>query len=294
MAQQKIELRKLRDFGENISDTFQFIRQEFKPLLTAFLIMSGVFIVAGGIVGGIYQSGSMSGIMRALRSASYYGSSSLGNVFNGTYFLMILLSLFGIVSIRVVVASYMKVYDAKAGESPTLDEIWTQFKHYIVPLFFYSIIIGIMIVLGMVLCIAPGIYLAVVFAPIEMVLVVEDVSLGQAISRCFNIVKENFWISFAIYLVAYIIYSFSSGIIGAIIGVIAGLASYFSTKDVASTVGIVTGILNIFTYTFYIIFAVSVGLHYFNLVEKLDGDGLMRKLENLGNTNPNSQIEEQY
>lgn len=294
MAQQKIELRKIRDFGENFNDTFQFIRQEFKPLLTAFLIMSGVFIVAGGIVGGVYQSNTMGSFMKSLSMAKNVNGNSLGDIFNGTYFLMILLSLLGIISIRVVVASYMKLYDAKGGESPTLDEVWNQYRHYILPLFFYSIIIALLMVFGMVFCIAPGVYLAVVFAPIEMILVVEDIPFGQAFGRCFKIIKENFWISLATYLVAYIIYTFSSGIIGFIIGAVAGLAAYFSTKNVASTVGIVTGILNIFTYTFYIIFAVSVGLHYFNLVEKLDGDGLMRKLNNLGSTNSNSQLEEQY
>ena len=45
-----MELRKLRDFGENINDTFQFIRQEFKPLLKSFFAIAGVLILVTGIV----------------------------------------------------------------------------------------------------------------------------------------------------------------------------------------------------------------------------------------------------
>ena len=38
----KIQLRKLRDFSQNISDTFQFIKQELKPLLTAFVLVAAL------------------------------------------------------------------------------------------------------------------------------------------------------------------------------------------------------------------------------------------------------------
>jgi hypothetical protein len=47
-------------------------------------------------------------------------------------------------------------------------------------------------------------------------------------------------------------------------------------------------VVNIVQYIFYIIFFVSVGLHYYNLVEIKEGTGLAKRLEGLGNnTNPN-------
>ena len=55
MAQQKIQLRKIRDFGENFSDTFQFIREEFKPLLVSFILVAGVFMLVTAIFSGLYQ-----------------------------------------------------------------------------------------------------------------------------------------------------------------------------------------------------------------------------------------------
>ena len=109
------------------------------------------------------------------------------------------------------------------------------------------------------------------------------------------LVKENFWISFAVYLVCFIIFSMSSGIVSFIISVITGAVSYFTTKKIETTVPIVTAVMNLIQYIFYIIFFISAGLHYYNLVEIRDGTGLARRLENLGdNINPNTNIEEQY
>ena len=56
MAEQKIELRKIRDLSENLNDTFTFIRQNLKPLVTSFLGIAGIVMLANAIVGGIYQS----------------------------------------------------------------------------------------------------------------------------------------------------------------------------------------------------------------------------------------------
>ena len=53
--------------------------------------------------------------------------------------------------------------------------------------------------------------------------------------------------------------------------------------------------LSVVQYLFYVVFFVSVGLHYYNLVEAKDGTGLEKRLESLGgDANPNATIEEQY
>ena len=41
---QKVEFRKVRDFGEVISDTFLFMKQNFKPLFKAFFYLCGFFL----------------------------------------------------------------------------------------------------------------------------------------------------------------------------------------------------------------------------------------------------------
>ncbi len=216
-----------------------------------------------------------------------------GSIFTPTYFLIILLFVLGMVAMNVTVASYLKVYDQQET-SPTLEEVWIEFKRYFFRALIISLLISLLIVIGLILCILPGIYLAVVFTPVVYIMVNEDASIGEAFSRCFSLVKENFWISLGIYFVAYLIYSFAAGIIGVVFGIFIGISSYLTTKELESTMAIVNSVTNIFSYMFYVVFAVAVGLHYYNLAEKLDGIGMMRRLDTLGSVDPNAKIEEQY
>ena len=292
MAQQKVQLRKLRDFGENFSDTFQFIRQEFKPLMLSFVLVAGVFMLTTAILSGLYQKDAF-GFLDQLQTG-VITPRTFSQTFNAVYFLTILFSALSVIAMQTVAAIYMK-HKERFDEAPTLQQIWGDFIKYFPRVFLYTILVYIVVVIGFVFCILPGIYLAVVLTPFVFVVVDEERSFGDAFSRCFDIIKENFWISLAIYFVAYLIYAVFAGIIGLFVGLLAGVGSYFSTKELSTAAAWVMSVLNVVQYIFYVIFFVSAGLHYYNLVEAKDGTGLARRLESLGgNTNTNDNIEEQY
>jgi hypothetical protein len=79
------------------------------------------------------------------------------------------------------------------------------------------------------------------------------------------------------------------------VGSITGLISYFTTRNINATVGIVASILDIFAFIFYIVYYVAICLHYFNLTEKYDGTGMMRKLDSIGDNEQNfDNTQEQY
>jgi len=147
---------------------------------------------------------------------------------------------------------------------------------------------------GLVFCIVPGVYFWVVLMLFEIVLMVEGKSFSEAFSRCYVIIKNNFWQSFGIYIIAYLIYSFSSGIIGGIIAVITGAISYFTTEDISTTIGLATSILNIFSFVFYVVFYISAILQYFSLTERYDGTGILKRLDTLGGKSTFNNIEEEY
>ena len=293
MAQQKIQLRKLRDFGENFSDTFQFIRQEFKPLLTTFSLVAGIFILINAILTGIFQKSAF-GFLDQFQKGILTKEPDFSSIISPMYFVTIGFMLVTITAMRTVIAVYMKYYD-EHNESPTVTAVWTGFIKYFFKAFIFSFPQYLLIAVGFVFCLFPGFYFMIVFAPFLFVIVNEDLSFSESFSRCFDLIKENFWISLAIYLIAYIIFSISSSIVGFALGLLFGAGSYFTTKEWSTTAGIFMSIVNIVQYLFYIIFFVSVGLNYYNLVEAKDGTGLAKRLENLGgNINPNTNIEEQY
>jgi hypothetical protein len=295
MAEQKIELRKIRDFGENINDTFLFIRQNFKPLLANFFAICGIFMLAHAIFNGIYQSRVFGIFDEVRKGVTFRNNSDFYEVFTPEYFLAILLGLLSYIAMRVVVCVYVKFYLQNKGAKPAIADIWALFIKYYLRVFIYSIPLFILVVIGSVFCLAPGIYLMVVLTPFDMVLIIEDQGFTATFNRCFAIIRGNFWISFAIYLVAGIIYTFSGTIVGMVVGVIVGLGTYFTTNNVGTTAGMVTSLLNVFSGVFYIIFAVSTALQYFNLVERHDGTGILQRVEAMGdNENDFDHIQEQY
>jgi hypothetical protein len=294
MAQQKVQLRKIRDFGENFSDTFQFIRQEFKPLLTAFVFIGGIFLLINAIFAGIYNQQALGVFTALLRGATYSESPANFSFFSAGYFVVLLLNVLTLSAMRTILGVYMRYYDEN-NTSPSTQQLWSGFIKNIFQIFIFGVVRFVVILIGYVMCFAPGVYLTVVLMPFSFIIVNENASFSDTFSRCFDLIKENFWISLAIYLVAMLIFSFSSGIVSFIIGLIAEVLSYFTTRNVNTGLPIVGAVLNLIEYFFYIIFFVSAGLQYYTLVEIRDGTGLARRLENLGgNAHPNANIEEEF
>jgi len=128
-----------------------------------------------------------------------------------------------------------------------------------------------------------------------MVVVVEESNFGIAFNRCFQLVKDNFWISIAIYIVAAMIYYFCTFAVGAAIGVLVLIMTYLTARSLATAMGILTSILNVFSGILYIIFFVSVSFQYFSLVEKKDATGILQRIDQIGSSGDNvDNAEKQY
>lgn len=299
MVEQKMELRKVRDFGANISDTFEFIRQNFKPIVRSFFAIAGIFILLQAISSGVFES-------RVFFNLKQISASGSGNIFENRgivlarylsfpYFVFIMLTWLAYTAMQVCIGAYMKYYEQNDKQQPGIEEVWNIFKAYYLKVLVYSIPVTILVMVGVLLCVVPGILLGVVFVPFPWVIMMEDASLGDGIQRCFDLIKENFWMSLGIYLVAYIIYAFSSGVIGLFIGLISGLLSHVTATDFTTTIGIITSILRVFGFLFYIIFLVSAMLNYFNLAEQRDATGILKRVDQIGSQpNEGNLPNEQY
>src|SRR5215468_10820532 len=92
MAQQKIQLRKIRDFGEVFSDTFQFIKQEFKPLLISFTVIGLSFVIIDSVLLVLYRN-HLQDVSSYVAGGNNVTFSTLFSIYNSTFFLMILVSI---------------------------------------------------------------------------------------------------------------------------------------------------------------------------------------------------------
>ena len=289
---QKIELRKLRDFGTKFNVTFEFIRQNFKALFSSVLFISVPFYIVGMMLITYYQNFVM---YNDIGAGNFDGDENaalglLGNMFS---YLMIgyVIIMFGYLLNVAIVYNVMRLYDEK--ENPleiTVGEVWSKVKGDIWKLFGAGILVAIVVVIGMIVLIIPGLYLAIVLTLIMPIVVFEKKSIGDAFNRCFYLIKDKWWSTFGLLFVA--------GMVQGIMGLIFNIPTYIFTFAVTfhraqnafmdpplwQKVGLIlsssisatgAGLLGVITYT-------ALAFQYFNLVERRDASGLMGRLENLG------------
>jgi len=301
MAEQEIELRKVRDFGQNFNDTFSFIRQNFKPLMRSFFAICGLFMLVHAIAMTVYQSHSIAAISSVFKGRNGDGTftgyeSPYARMFSLEYFILILFKFLTYIAMQTVIGVYFKFcLNNPGGRKPGIDDIWRLFREHFGRVALSNIPVSILIFLGLCLCFIPGIYLWVVWLPFTMVMIIEDATLNGAFNRCFELVREHFWISLAIYLVSGLIYWTSSLIIGLISGIVLGAIAFLTPDGLGTTASVITPFLDIFSFIFYVVFFVSAGLHYFTLVERRDGTGILSRIDSIGtDKNRFDNIEEQY
>ncbi|HEY9195170.1 MAG TPA: hypothetical protein VIM77_02860, partial [Mucilaginibacter sp.] len=151
--QSKVELAKTRDFGEIISDTFLFIRQNLKPLLKYFFTFCSFFLVAGVASSTIYQLKVMNIAISDARSAASGGLEyrpSIWRMYGTEYFVVMTCSLLTVVILELTVLSYLALYKEKGNQVPTSDEMWGYIKYFFFRALGGSILLNILMLLGFI------------------------------------------------------------------------------------------------------------------------------------------------
>ena len=279
-----IELAKPRDFGETINDTFAFIKQNFKPLLKYFFIFCGFFVAATCALTVLIE---VKAVTFANNVDSFNDSNSLSRVFSllGVYFLLFLFIALEYVAINVTVLCFMTLYKQKQNTIPTTEELWGYFKYYYLRVLGSSILLYILMGIGMVFCLIPGIYLAPIFALVPPIMIMENTSFGYAFNQSFRLIKDNWWTTFGVIIVVYIIL-YVLNLAVSIPSMILGAGNVFlhlrDGNAITLPVAIVTSVLQAVEYVFHILIVVAVGLCYFNLTESKEGTGLMERINQFG------------
>jgi hypothetical protein len=289
-----IELAKPRDFGEIISDTFTFIRQNLKPLLKYFFIFSGFFILASTATSVMIQVRAI-GVFNNLNPDDSPNGTIFANVsyiMVNTLFAMVFI-LLEYLSITVTVLCYMALYKQKQNTVPTVEEMWGYFKFYFFKVLGSSIVIYFIIVIGAVFCIIPGVYLYAVMALVLPIMVIENTSFGYAFNQSFRLIKDNWWVTFGVLVVIFIIIYVASIFVSMPAAVVdAGNLFLHLTKGTQVTlpIAILSTLLQEICHVFHIITVVGAVLCYFNLTESKEGTGLIERMNQFGTTKPDTNI----
>lgn len=291
----KVEFRKLREFGELIGDTFLFMKQNFKPLMKAFFALTGIFII-GGIISSMIAQLQLVGIAQAAGTTFDDSPRTMFYNVGFTYILSIIFALLTYTSMYVSILSYIALYIEKGNIAPNVDEVWAYFKYYFFRMMGSGILLVIFFMLCFILCVVPGIYVypaLTIFAPI---MILENGSFTHSFDRSFKLLKNEWWITAAVILVINLIfYAFSTMVqLPAIIIAMVGAFTQ-GERTITNVYAVISSISQHISYIFMIIPIICSSLIYFNLVERKENLGLFQRMDSLGqNPETDQTIHEEY
>jgi len=280
----KLEFRKLREFGEIINDMFQFIKQNFKPLMKTYIYLCGFFVLAGMLASIMYQL-QLSELGLGYRgiSANSNPISRLSQLFTLNYFLVIVFSVLNYTAITVSTLSFIALYVQKGNQAPSVDEVWAYFKYYFLRVFGSSIAISIFLVLCLLFCGLPFFYVFPAMSLFYSVMVLENGSFEYSFSRSFKLLKDQWWVTAGAILVIWII-TYACMSMASIPAIILTMVSAFTKASAGlNTLAIVTAsFIQYICQVFMILPVIGVSLCYFNLTERLENTGLLERINQLG------------
>ena len=322
LKEKRIYLEEVRDFGSMLGDLLRFIRQNFGSIWKTLLFVGGPYVLALTIFVSLYENeiGEVHlGLQGTSKYIDYFMDSLLLNfvVLTGMYI--------GRAFLASVTASYMILHE-RHGDALTTQQVaqllmrntrkimgvigatlllfWgiggglivlgyllTQLHEMLAA--FYVIVV----VIGIIIFYFP---LSYVNASLYMITLREGLSGFKAIKRGFNLLKTNFWHVWLLFFVASILLWGLFYLIKQPVEIYSGIQDYF-TADAQSGYSkysvsiLLLGLLATFLWT------LSEGFYYFlcnfqyySAVEKQTGNGLKRRIEQIGDGKNYRDVEPDY
>ncbi len=285
--EQKIEFRKVRDFGEIINDTFVFLKQLGKPLLKSIFMICGIIILAQGLTTILYKV--------KVGNIVSNGVPAFSTIFGWEYIASVIIGLISYTIISLTTLSFIHVYKEKGNEAPTTEEVWTFVKFYMFRLTFITLLLSVIAVVGFVLCFIPGFYLWPILSLIFPIMLIEGSSFGDAFSKSFKLIKGNWWPTFGVQVIMYFLF-YAVVFILSIPSLIVGGVDIFLKPGATSSISTsLTTLLSVFGYIGLIFPTIGITFSYYSLTEQKEGTGLLERINNLGTqpgTSPQLPLEE--
>ena len=265
-----------RDFGQKINATFDFIIQNFKPLVLSLLYISSPLSLVGGFFMGSYQSG----ILKIQKGVWESGSSSFDDIYKilGTFFLLILAN----IPSSLVIGAYFLEYE-EGNRNITPEAVWNRLKGYIGKALVFNLVMGIIIFIGILFFIIPGVYIGVALSLMTMVLMRENLDLGDTFRRCFYLITDQWWSTFGLLIIMGIVSSIIASVFlipALILTIIIAAIIEIGNSDVLKTISDIFSTVGGSLVRSLVLIAIV--FQYYNLIERRDGASIINAIDNIG------------
>ncbi len=254
--------------------TFEFYRSNFKIVLKSVIFLAGPPMIVGAAA--------------IFASINFRSASSTYNPGSILLPLLITLAFFSVAS-TLAYGAVIEIVNLRALEPDgeiTFEQVWKETRRDFFMIFFTWIGSSILIALGSILLIIPGVYLFVTLSMIQIVRVHEGLTFGEAISRCNELVKGNWWMTFGFLFVIWLVMYVLSAFVQFPLSMLMGAGTFLSPTSFSGGLGwlsiisvLVSSIMGLVVVSALVI---AASLQYFNLAEKLDGTGLLERIDSIG------------
>jgi hypothetical protein len=279
MQIEKIELRKTRDFGAIINDTFAFARQNIAVLFKSLLFIAGPVVLLQGVMAGLYGA----------HNASLMTNKSMQNpfaaLFSIEYLLLLVCALASYTIITLITLEFVVLYAMQDPGRLTVEGIWQSTKKDFWMIVLTTIGNFFVILFSMLLLIIPGIYFSIIISLVPIIRVQERIGYFASVRRSMRLLSGSWWFTLGLFIILALIV----GIMGSVLGLPSAGVSFLAVFHNADATGyfyktlfIITGIAQQFSAFFSAIILIAIGFQYYSLVEKKEGAGLLKKVEEIG------------
>lgn len=274
-----VDFKQDREFGDILNATFVFIKQNFKPLGKTLLIYASPFIVMTAIAYAFFNVSMYSGMIGAgMNIFNMIGQMS------GYTFLYLLLATTSHTIFIGLLYGYIKLYNEKGFGNFEPVDVWKFALKYFFLILGAQIVFGLVIAVGFILLLLPGIYLLVSLSLLLIILLIEEKGFSDAFSRSFLLTHKRWWWTFLLVLVTYIIMAVINYIFSMPYIIIQSTIVIHGGGTEISKIfyGFFIAISQTVSYISYTIPMIAFAFHYFSIVESVERPSLHNEIENIG------------
>jgi len=292
MQDNYINFKKERDLGSIISDTFKFIRHEYKSIFRLYIRHVGWLLLLVVAMSTYYQYKSLNITGDFINSGN--PQDFLLEMVSETGLAILLLSLtsiaysaLSITTINSIIKSYVN-NDGEIKDEDVRQFIGQYFGNTLLSL----IMVGILIFIGFLLCVLPGIYLIVPLSVIFPIIVFQEKSFSDAFTESFKLIKQNWWITFATLIVITLLIWLISSLFQLPIVIMSAIETFTSIEETGTpTTSNLAGnwlymtfyvLASLAQYILVIVTLISMVFIYFNLNEYHNKTGTLEDIDRIG------------
>lgn len=281
----RIEFSKVRDFGQVINDSIGFVKDNFKPLMRPVLYI-GLALIIVSIASSIFVQFRTLDSLSMIRMGTFDDALFAENYTSSLWlnYLLTLISTFlAHTVVQLTTFSYIYLYIAGGNKAPTQEEVWAYFKAHIGRFTLISLILFVILVILTAMCVVPGLYFFPVISLVYAAVIFEQTSVGDGFNRAFALIKDNWWKTFGVLFVVWLITSMSIGFFALPGTILTFMGTIFGESNTMALTGaVITVVVQSFGIILYAVPSVAGALCFYSLKEEKEGTSIAARIEAFG------------